>query len=446
MKYLITLLCVLFIQLGTAQDIADQVTAYANSYASTNDYSGCILITKKGKTIYENCFGKASHSFNISNSKNTKFKIGSVSKQLTAAAILLLEQEGLLKTSDTISKFYPNSTNSQNITIQQLLTHTSGISDIYDISGFNTMSSQKVSIAQLVKLVIERDLNFEPGSQYQYSNGGYAILADIIERVSGATYQTYLKQNIFEPLNMKATGHEKGNLVVPNLAVGYDPLDYNKVKVTDYLDPELLKGSGSLFSTVVDLQTWINSIKEQSLLSKTSYEKLLNNYGNNYGYGISVYNSFDQAVFGHDGRVNGYIADYLHYIDSDITIIILGNIQTGVADFFRRDIAAIVFTKAYKSRAKTIPPEQKSLESQQDILGTYAFGPNFKVYVEEREGSIQARANEGGYSQLIHLQDKRYFSRTLYSYIEFAKDENGMVQKMIWTNNDGNSFEGTKEN
>ena len=223
------------------------------------------------------------------------------------------------------------------------------------------------------------------------------------------------------------------------LALVLDRLNHDK------LDPELLKGSGSLYSTVNDLHIWINSIKNKSLLSKESYDKFLNNYGNNYGYGISLYKSFDQDVFGHDGRVNGYIADYLHYKESDISIIILGNVQTGVADFFRRDLAAIVFDKEYKSRAKTILPENDSSADKKKILGTYAFGPNFKVYVEDLEGSTQARANEGGYSELILLQDERFFSRTLYSYIEFIKDDQDTIIKMRWTNNDGNSFEGLKE-
>jgi hypothetical protein len=143
--------------------------------------------------------------------------------------------------------------------------------------------------------------------------------------------------------------------------------------------------------------------------------------------------------------VNGYIGDYLHYLESGTSIIILGNIQTGVADFLRRDIAAIVYEKEYSSRAKTVPENETGDPERKTILGTYSFGPNFKVYVEFREGSIQARANEGGYSELVYLEDGRYFSRTLYSYIEFASNEEGLISKMIWTNNDGNSFEGSKE-
>ena len=155
---------------------------------------------------------------------------------------------------------------------------------------------------------------------------------------------------------MNSTGHNKSGSVIENLAIGYDPLGYDDLKITYYVNNELLKGSGSLYRTNKDLNIWINSIKNKDFLSQKSYEKLLKNYGSNYGFGISVYNSFGNAVFGHDGRVNGYIADYLHYEEEDISIIILGNIQTGVSDFFRSDIASILFNEDYKSRAKTIFP------------------------------------------------------------------------------------------
>ncbi|WP_062058683.1 serine hydrolase domain-containing protein [Sediminicola sp. YIK13] len=177
------------------------------------------------------------------------------------------------------------------------------LTDIYNVPDFNKLSCQKNTISDVTILVLDSDLQFKPGTQYQYSNGGYAILAEIIEKLSGRTYQDYLNEKIFQPLNMTATGHNRYNDVIPNLAVGYDPSGYNNVKITDFLDPELLKGSGSLYSTVQDLQIWVESIENRSLLNKETYDQLLKNYGNNYGFGISVYKSFDQSVFGHDGRV-----------------------------------------------------------------------------------------------------------------------------------------------
>ncbi len=445
MKYLQSVFLFLVFSYVQGQDISKLINDYAASYATTGDFSGCIAISKKGEIVYEDCFGYANHSFKLPNDRQTKFKIGSISKQFTAAAILILEEKGMLNTSDTLSRFFPGNPNAQKITLHQLLTHTSGITDIYNVPDFKKISCQKLSISDLSALLLDMELNFEPGSNYQYSNGGFAFLAAIIEQISGTSYQQFLKENIFDPLNMNDTGHNKRNEVVAKLATGYDPSGYKDVKITDFIDPELHKGSGSLYSTTHDLHIWINSVKDQTLLSPDSYPKLLDNYGNNYGYGISVYKSFDKEVFGHDGRVNGYIADYLHYMEPDISVIILGNIQTGVADFFRRDIAAIVFGENYASRAKLITPGDMSSYNPGEILGVYAFGPNFKVYIEQLDDILQARANEGGSSELILLEDGRFFNRTLYAYIEFVKNEDGEVTGMIWTNNDGNSFEGPKE-
>ncbi|ALM06379.1 hypothetical protein SB49_00010 [Sediminicola sp. YIK13] len=197
MRYTIILILLLVNSHIQAQDISKLVNDYTSSYANTGDFSGCILITKNDKIIFKNCYGYANQSFKVPNEVNTKFKIGSVSKQFTASAILLMEQEGLLKTTDTLSTFFPKNPNAELITIQQLLTHTSGITDIYNVPDFNKLSCQKNTISDVTILVLDSDLQFKPGTQYQYSNGGYAILAEIIEKLSGRTYQDYLNEKYF---------------------------------------------------------------------------------------------------------------------------------------------------------------------------------------------------------------------------------------------------------
>ena len=230
MKYLKLIFFLFLYSFTEGQDVVDLIDEYTASYVSKGDFSGCILVTDKGQIRYENCFGFSNHAFQVLNQTKTKFKIGSISKQFTATAILIMEQEGLLKTTDTISKFFPYNSHANQITIQQLLTHTSGITDIYNIPDFNTLSCQKKNIADLTKLLLTAELDFKPGLQYQYSNGGYAILAQIIEAVSGKTYQMYLKEKIFNPLKMNATGHAREHEIISNLAIGYDPYGYNEVK------------------------------------------------------------------------------------------------------------------------------------------------------------------------------------------------------------------------
>jgi CubicO group peptidase (beta-lactamase class C family) len=426
------------------QTLPEKINAYISTYVKTNDFSGCVLVARNDSILFSHCYGKADFSFDIDNTQETKFKIGSISKQFTAAGILKLEEDGLLSTSDPIAKYFPTKTISNDLTIHHLLTHTSGLVDIYDLQGFYSFPCAGVNFAEIVDMVLEEEPYFKAGEQYFYSNGGYLILAKIIEDVSGETYEEFISNYIFHELGMNSSGSCGKNEVVKNLSVGYDPLGYEKLLQTNDID-YLTKGAGSLYSSPNDLLIWINSLKERSLLSESSYQKFFKNYGNAYGYGISVYKSSGKEVFGHDGRIAGYIADYLHYKEDDVSIIITGNIQTGVADFLRRDIAAIVFNQEYQTSAKNVPPATDYPSNVKNIPGAYSFGPSFTVYVEIVDGRLQAKANQGAYSELVPLQDGRFFNRTLYAYIKFEEDEKGTITKMIWENNDGNTFDGIKK-
>jgi len=229
--------------------------------------------------------------------------------------------------------------------------------------------------------------------------------------------------------------------------VGYDPSGFTGLVHAPYSSDVIHRGSGSLYSTVEDLHKWLKvGLQTNKVLTASSRKKMLANQRNAYGYGISVYNVFEKSVHGHDGRMPGYIADVMHYIEEDISITFLGNIQTGVGDFLRRDLAAIVFDKDYEVRAKTaglVAADFKE-EDVENLLGVYQFAPTFNVSVRLNHGKILARANQGESSEMVLLSDGNYFSRVLYATINFEKNENGKIDKMIWVNNDGNSFNGSK--
>ena len=438
-----TLLFILSIPLMIlSQSIESSIDSYINSYVNAGDFSGCILISSHDNEIFKSCYGKANYETNVDNQYSTQFKIGSISKQFTAVAILILEEKGLMNTSDKLSKYFPNYKYGGEITIEHLLTHRSGIKDIYNIDGFNKMTSSGTSFHILTDSLLNAPLQFEPGSQFTYSNGGYAVAARIIEEVSGLNYGSFLKQYIFDPLGLNNTKHELLNTNNTQLAKGYEPLGFKDRKETIAVNPDLLKGSGSLVSTVSDLNKWIISLKEKSLLTPQSYHKFFNNYGSNYGLGLSIYTVLGYEVFGHDGRINGFISDYLHYKKDDITIIISGNIQTGISDFLREDLARIVFNKTWESRAKELVPLNDTKAHFEHLLGSYSFGPNFVVYIENENGLLTARANEGSSSEIIPLSDGRFFNRTLYSFLEFEAYHGLPNGKLLWINNDGNAFEG----
>ncbi|PWJ43731.1 serine hydrolase domain-containing protein [Sediminitomix flava] len=440
---LIFLLFILSFQLR-AQELDEKIDSYIKSYVNTSDFSGVVRIVKADTVIFDKAYGKANQSFHISNTLNTRFKIGSISKQFTAAAILKLEEQGLLDIEDDLSMYFPSYPNASGIKIKHLLTHTSGLIDLFSIPSFQKIQTNKTSLSKLTGLLLSEKPRFKAGTKYEYSNGGYAVLAQLIEQLSHQSYAIFLNENIFKPLGMRRTGHSSSQDIVPNLAIGYDPKGYDGLKQADFVEHDLLKGSGSLYSTVGDLSIWVSTLKNRIYFSKAFYEEFFKDYGYNYGTGISLYTSYKQRVFGHDGRINGYMSDYLHYNDDDITIIILGNLQTGVADFFRNDLAAIVFNEDYKSRAKTIPLAKQYPTNLKQYRGAYSFGPNFTVFIEKINGVLKARANEGAYCELVPLENTKFFSRTLYATVEFVSVE-GEGMKMMWTNNDGDTFEGVRQ-
>lgn len=444
MKLIALTVAILFLNAAShGFSLKTKIAEYVSTYTRTNDFSGCVLIRKKEKALFSDCYGKASFEFKVPNGASTKFKIGSISKQFTAAGILILEEQGRLKTSDPVAKHLPEYAE-EKITIHHLLTHTSGVLDIYSLPNFRKISTRRLSLREVTDEIFKNDLTAEPGAKYAYSNSGYTILARVIEEVSGIPYGEFLNRHLFKPLKMNSTGDYFDKDVVKNLATGYDPSGYDWVKRPDFTSDVFVRGSGSLYSTTGDIALWIEALVKGAILKEESRRKLFTNHTNNYGYGMSVYKSLDKKVFGHDGRISGYIADYLHYREDGISVIILGNIQTGVSDFFRNDIASIVFGKPYRSRAKSVAPKGSYPANFKSLAGKYRFSPGLTVYLDVFDGKLNARANEGSYSELIPLAAGRYFSRVLYSHIDFDYDEKDNPRKMIWINNDERRFEGVR--
>ena len=444
-RYLFPIIVFISINCGYTQTVHSLIDQYISTYVEGGDFSGCVKIVKSDTTFFSECYGWQDKEKKIRNSSETKFMIGSISKQLTAFAMLKLSERGKLKLSDPISKFVKTPGDKSKITILQLLTHTSGIKDIFAIPGFQDLSEKQISKKQIVDTLLQLQLDFLPGSQYQYSNGGYTLLSHIIEKVSNLTYSQFINSAVFDPLQLNDFAGQIDRSKLENLATGYEPLKYKEIHPTVAIHPLLIDGSGSLYSSIDDLCKWIQILKERTFLSSESYDKLFTDYGNSYGLGISVYQTRNGPVFGHDGRINGFIADYLHYEKSDVTIALLGNIQTGVADFFRTDIAQIVLqNKSIPSRAKKVLPAKSHHHPLQSIVGSYSFGPSLVVHITAENQSLLAQANEGGTSELIPLIDGSYFSRTLYAGIRFIMDDKEMASGIEWISNDGRSFKGKR--
>jgi CubicO group peptidase (beta-lactamase class C family) len=350
MKIKLAVILMILGQFAFGQNKVQKIDSLMNTLFSTHDFNGNVLVAEKGKILY-------SHSFGFANEKtkeltvNSIFETGSVSKQFTAMAIMILKEKGKLNLDDEIKKYIPELSNYKNITIRNLLNHTGGFPDYMEIMDSLFDKSKIATNKDIVALYskYKPKVLFEPNSKFEYSNTGYAFLATIIENVSRLTYAEYLRKIIFKPLKMKNTFIYNRRLnpkKVTNYALGYFspdsltgyilPDDFEETKFVIWLDG--IVGDGTVNSTVTDLLKWDRALYKNILLSEdgmkaifevaTLNTKTKTSYA--MGWEIEKFDVYSKMTR-HGGSWPGYVAYIERHIENDKTIIILQNHEDDIS-------------------------------------------------------------------------------------------------------------------
>jgi CubicO group peptidase (beta-lactamase class C family) len=324
-----------------AQSHKAKLASIMQQYHWFNMFDGAVLVAENGKVIYKDAFGLANREWNIPNSKDTKFMIGSVSKPLTAMLVLIQVQKGLISLDKTIADYLPEFRNkpAAGITIKQLLSHTSGMPN-YDIikDFFPRISRQNYSRQDYIKIYLDSALAFVPGSRYAYSSWGYFTLGYIVEKVTGRSYATAMREDIFEPLHMNNSGSYYHTQVVPGRATGYD-YSLGGYTSADFRDQSNTMGTGDLYATVDDLLAFHLAITNHTLLNKTLTDEMLRPGipPAKYGYGWFnqdfKFTATDSVTANyHLGMTEGFISFALRIPESNSFVVILCN--SSPTDFF----------------------------------------------------------------------------------------------------------------
>ena len=288
------------------------------------DFNGSALVSKGDEVLFADGLGMADDAQGIANTPETRFRIGSMTKQFTAMAILLLALEGRLETTDPVCDYVDACPDGWDaITIEHLLGHSSGIADFTDQPDFDAM--QAATPAETVARVADIPLSFSPGESFAYSNTGYILLGMVIERASGVGYEAFLQQRIFEPLGMADSGLEDGD--TPGLAVGYADL----FREADPLDMSLPYAAGGLFSTVLDLQR--SSVRSTPTPSSTLKRCAASSSHSGHdrplairdAFGVYVGEEDGHEVVRHSGGMNGFSSSMAHYPDDQLSVVLLTN-------------------------------------------------------------------------------------------------------------------------
>ncbi len=342
---------------------ADEVDKFVRMVMQERNVPGAgVAVIKNGKIVKKQGYGVANLELNVPVTTETVFEIGSVSKQMTAAAIMLLVEDGKINLDEKISKYLPDTPDSwKNVSVRNLLTHTSGIKSYTGI-GVGFELSKHLSRDEFIKTLAKYPLDFETGSRYSYSNSGYNLLGFIIEAASGKSYWDFMRERIFKPHGMTATFDRDPKYIVKNRATGYE-LENGKFIGRDY-DLTDLFSAGAIISTVGDLAKWDAAWRNDTLLKKESkaevWKPFILNDGkaNPYGFGWNVADFRSHKLVSHSGSTAGFNAQISRFIDDDLSVIVLTNLgDAGFAGTIARGIAKIyipsISLKAMKMQTDT---------------------------------------------------------------------------------------------
>ena len=402
--------------------------------ARVNRFSGTILLARKGVPIIAKGYGWANAEWEVPNTPQTKFRLGSITKQFTSMAILQLQEQGKLKVQDPICSYVSPCPDSwKPVTIHHLLTHTSGIPSY---TGFPTyMDTMMVprTVGQIVASFRDLPLEFEPGAQFKYDNSGYFLLGVILEKVSGKSYESVLRDQIFAPLGMKDSGYDTSSAILPRRAAGYTR-DGSDVVNAAYLDMVQPFAAGALYSTVEDLLKWDQALYTDKLLPVAARASLFTPFKNGYAYGWSVPTvspqTFGRRQVNHGGGINGFSTMIIRLPDDNVTSIVLANNQQAPSGAIARDLLAIFFSQRYPIPVdRTVATVDPKLYDT--YIGRYQLTPTFILTVTREGDRLFCQATGQGKNEIFPESETRFFLQVVDAQLTFVKDERGAVTQLI---------------
>ncbi len=384
--------------------------AIVQRYVDANEFSGTVLVAKDGKPIFRDAFGLANRELNVAMTPESVLRLGSITKQFTAAAIMQLAQQGKLSVDDPVSKFYAAAPAAwSKITVKHLLNHRSGIPSYTDLPGFfETQATVDRTPEEIVELTRDMPLEFEPGAKFAYNNTGYVLLGYIIEKVSGQTYADFLQQRIFAPLGMKHSGYDVSQVVLPNRAAGYG-FENGVWTNAAYLSMTLPHAAGSLYSTVDDLLMWEEAFFSGAVVSKTSLDLMFADYGENYGFGIGSDDVGGHRALRHSGGIPGFSTDMVRFPDDDgLTVIVLSNLESGRSGRIANELARLWLDLP----APPPPPQLVAVEVKPEVLdryvGVYELMKDFNITITHEGSVLSAQATGQDAFALVATSDTEF--------------------------------------
>jgi CubicO group peptidase (beta-lactamase class C family) len=415
---------------SAAQD-AKRMDQVVRSYADAGNFAGSVLVARGSDVIVSKAYGLANVEWNIPSTPTTRFKVASITKQFTAAAILLLEERGRLKIDDLVKVHLPEAPAAwDRITLFHLLTHTAGFPGLQSPATGRQppVESPDGTVAGYVTALMQRPLESQPGERFNYTNAGYFILGHLIQKLTGQTYETFLRNNIFTPLDMKDTVLD-GPAAIARRAGSYTVTPNGFVNASYASDRILPNTAAGFYSTTEDLLRWQNALYGGKVVSKASLQKMTTPSKGDYGLGVYIRTLDGRRAATHGGGVPTF-ANLTYFLDRGISVVVIGNVSTARSP----EIAGYLGALAHGDRVQLMS-ERKAITLTPSVLaryvGVYEFAPGqaFTVSVDGAQLAMQFAGSKP--EPLLAESETRFFVRDQNLVVDFVRDGAGTVTEMV---------------
>ena len=458
------------------QKISEAIDTYIQAHLDNDSFGGSILVAHKDEIILSRGYGMANIEHQIPNTPQTKFRLGSITKQFTATAILQLQEQGLLDVNKSVATYLPKYPNGKRITVHNLLNHTAGIPNYTGLPIFTKNKRLETSLDDLIAWFKNKPLKFRnlnpneeitakkyllvqiqnlvdnllrrkpPGDNFNYSNSGYVVLTKIIETLSKQSYEDYLQQYIFQPLGMTNSGYDHSETILLNRASGYIS-GREGYQNADFIDMSTPSGAGGLYSTVEDLLKWSRSLDTEQVLNKSSKDAMFApkvkmnlepDKDSYYGYGWEIDTCCNKQRISHRGGIDGFATAIDRYPEEGVTIIVLSNFINSAIGKTRDDLNHIFWGESYELPQKreiiSVTPEDLTA-----YVGCYQFKspiplpfipkPTLTVTTESQRIFVQAKDQKP--IEIFPESRHQFFLKIIEAKITFVADEDNIISKIV---------------
>ena len=413
-----------------AQDFAAKADEYLNAHRNIRGFMGSVLVARQGQVLLGKGYGFANAEHEVPNTARTKFRLGSITKQFTSMAVAQLAERGKLGFDDSICKFIDNCPDLwKPLTIHHLLTHTSGIWNFTNSPDYTKEWMIPSPPAKTMLKFRDKPLEFEPGSKFSYSNSGYILLALIVEKAAGSSYESFLRKNIFDPVGMNDSGHDTFEAILKYRAAGYT-MQGGKLTQAPYHDMSIPIGAGDLYSTVEDLYKWDQALYTDKLVKPETQKKIFTPFKGDYAYGWMVARRGNRNTIAHGGGINGFSTVIQRFPDERATVIVLSNNITTPAGPIGDGLAAILFGESYTT-PKPRTESKVDPKLYDSYIGKYQLTPNFALTITRDGDRLMAQATNQPQFEVFPESDTKFFLKVVDAQITFVKEENGKVNQLV---------------